>query len=102
MSTTHIGAALDAPADISPTERLVLVMLARNADPEGIAFPALDRLATAAHISPSTASRALRHLEDLGLVERTRSFTAAGASAPTQYRVVVDVQAGDGTEEGLA
>ncbi|MFI7415251.1 helix-turn-helix domain-containing protein [Streptomyces sp. NPDC049627] len=102
MSTTHIGAALDAPADISPTERLVLVLLARDAGPEGIAFPALNHLATAANISPSTASRSLRRLEALGLVERTRSFTTTGASAATQYRVVVDVQAGDGTEEGLA
>ncbi|MGW4087004.1 helix-turn-helix domain-containing protein [Streptomyces sp. NPDC004822] len=102
MSTTHIGAVLDARADISPTERLVLLLLARDAGDDGVTFPALDRLAAAANVAPSTASRALRRLEALGLVERTPSFTTTGASAARQYRVVVDVQAGDGTEEGPA
>lgn len=102
MSTTHIGAALDARADISPTERLVLVLLARDAGPEGIAFPALARIAAGANVSTSTASRALRRLEALDLVERTRSLTIASASAATQYRVIVDVQAGESTEESPA
>jgi DNA-binding MarR family transcriptional regulator len=102
MSTTHIGAALDASADISPTERLVLVLLARDAGPDGIAFPTVGRLATAANISTSTVIRARRRLESLGLVERTVSTTATGATTSTAYRVIVDVQAGDGTQEGPA
>lgn len=101
MSLIQIGAALDAPADISPTERLVLVLLARDADPAGIAFPTVGRLATAANISEVTVRHVLRRLVDLGLLERTVRHTATGAAAPTAYRIV-DVQAGDGTEEGLA
>ncbi|MFD9394971.1 helix-turn-helix domain-containing protein [Streptomyces sp. NPDC060000] len=102
MSTTQIGAVLNVPADITPTERLVLVLLARDAGPDGVAFPTVGRLATAANISTSTVSRVLRRLVALGLLERAGSFTASGAAAPTAYRVIVDVQAGDGTEEGLA
>ncbi|MCG8971859.1 helix-turn-helix domain-containing protein [Streptomyces sp. CL12-4] len=88
MSTTHSGAALDIRADISPTERLLLVLLARDADPEGVAFPGLDQLAAAANISTSAAARVLRRLSALGLVERTEVRTAAGAAAPTAYRVI--------------
>ncbi|MFE6639504.1 helix-turn-helix domain-containing protein [Streptomyces tendae] len=70
MSTTHIGAALDAPADICPTERLVLVLLAQYASPDGMAAPTVSRLAERANISPSTVTRTLRRLGELGLIQR--------------------------------
>ncbi|PNG19424.1 helix-turn-helix domain-containing protein [Streptomyces cahuitamycinicus] len=102
MSLPHLGLALDAPADISPTERLVLVLLARDAGPDGIAFPAVGRLASAANISPSTVVRTLRRLRDLHLVERTVRSTTTGAAAPSAYRVTVDVQEDEGTQGGPA
>lgn len=70
MSTTHIGAALDAPADISPTERLVLILLAQYAAPDGMAAPTVTRLAERANISPATVIRTLRRLRELGLIQR--------------------------------
>ncbi|MFF0698411.1 helix-turn-helix domain-containing protein [Streptomyces tendae] len=70
MSTTHIGAALDAPADISPTERMVLAFLAQYAAPDGMAAPTVSRLAERANISPPTVTRALRRLGELGLIQR--------------------------------
>jgi DNA-binding MarR family transcriptional regulator len=102
MSISQLGAVLNVPADITPTERLVLVLLARDAGPDGVAFPALGRLAAAANVHPSTVSRALRRLVENGLVQRAASRTTTGAAAPAAYRVIVDVQAADGPKEGPA
>ncbi|MBZ6253650.1 helix-turn-helix domain-containing protein [Streptomyces olivaceus] len=70
MSTTHIGGALDTPADISPTERLVLAFLAQYAAPDGIAFPTISHLASRANVSSGTITRALHRLLELGLIQR--------------------------------
>jgi DNA-binding MarR family transcriptional regulator len=86
MSTTHVGAALHAPADISPVERLVLVLLADVAGPDGVAFPAVSRLAAAANVADSTVSRVLRRLVELKLIARTPIRT--GLDAPTAYRLI--------------
>lgn len=102
MSTTQIGAALDTPADISPTERLVLVLLARYAGPGGVAFPGISRLSGAANVSTATVTRALRRLRALGLIERAAACDASGATRAAAYRLTGGHQANDGTREGSA
>ncbi|MEE1764448.1 helix-turn-helix domain-containing protein [Streptomyces sp. SP18BB07] len=88
MSTTQIRAALNARADLRPVERLVLVQLGDFAGPDGVAFPTAGRLAEAANVSVATIARVLDRLAKLGLIERTASHTATGATAPTVYRVI--------------
>ncbi|MGY4935827.1 helix-turn-helix domain-containing protein [Streptomyces sp. 900116325] len=69
MSTTYLGRALDAPADLTPTQRLVLILLARDADDSGMTWTAVRRIAQSANISDSTAVRTLRHQKERGLVQ---------------------------------
>ena len=95
MSITHVGAALDAPADLSPTERLILVVLARHAAPDGMAAPSISHVAQSAHVSVPTARRALGRLSELGLIQRTPSDGQA-------WRVHLNGPSADGTEEAPA
>ncbi|MFI5990319.1 helix-turn-helix domain-containing protein [Streptomyces sp. NPDC051362] len=74
MSTTHIGAALNASADLTPTERLLLVILGDYADTDGRAFPSVGRLAERANVSRRTAVRALRRLTVLNQVQQVRTL----------------------------
>ncbi|MFJ4084998.1 helix-turn-helix domain-containing protein [Streptomyces iakyrus] len=97
MSITRIGDALDARADITPTERLILVQLARLADNDGMAFTSVGNLAQRANVSPSTVTRSVRRLAGLHLIQRIRNRNVAGVFSA--YRVTLD---SDGTEDGPA
>ncbi|MFJ4880098.1 hypothetical protein ACIP93_33490 [Streptomyces sp. NPDC088745] len=57
MSTTHVGAAFNAPTGITPLERLLLVRRAEHADIHDWPLTALGRLAVSANVSSSTATR---------------------------------------------
>ncbi|MFE1206358.1 helix-turn-helix domain-containing protein [Streptomyces sp. NPDC058762] len=96
MSTTHISAALDVRADIAPTERLLLVLLARDAADDGATAPSIDRLARAANVHPSTVTRSLRRLADTGLIQRARGFTTSGSS----WAWRVNLQTADNSDKG--
>jgi DNA-binding MarR family transcriptional regulator len=78
MSTTQIGAALEVSADLSPTERLVLIQLAHFADHDGMAFTSVDNLAEHVNVSSNTITRAVRRLIVLGLVQRLQHRDVAG------------------------
>ncbi|WP_371604991.1 helix-turn-helix domain-containing protein (plasmid) [Streptomyces sp. NBC_01220] len=90
MTISHVGQALDTPADISATERLVLVLLAQHADADGTASPSISWLAQRANISPSTAARALQRLTDAGLIQQVRLSTTAGTSAGWLIQLIGD------------
>lgn len=90
MSTVHIGQALNAPADLSATERLVLVLLAEHANADGTTFTSVSQLARRANISPSTGTRTLRRLTEAGLVRQISVSTPAGASAGWRMELTGD------------
>ena len=61
-----------------PVHKLVLVALANFADDEDLAWPHVETLAGMASVSTRTVQRALKALEEAGLVERSMGL-AAGA-----------------------
>jgi DNA-binding IclR family transcriptional regulator len=95
MSTIHVDLALDAPADISSVERLVL--LARAATPDGMAAPTLRRITQGADNSESTARRVLQRLTAAGLIHRAVSDDQATKA----WRMALNVSR-DGTKGAQA
>ncbi|NML55074.1 helix-turn-helix domain-containing protein [Streptomyces sp. R302] len=95
MSLTRINAALDAAAELPSSERLVLVLLARCADAEGLALMSLSHLAHQARLSPSGVARALHRLADRGLVQRHRPGDREGIGSA--YRVLAAARSEQGT-----
>ncbi|MET9776110.1 helix-turn-helix domain-containing protein [Streptomyces sp. NPDC006367] len=91
MSTIHIGAALDEPADLTPVERLLLVLIARDAEEDGAVFTSAVHLARSANITPRTATRSLHRLHEAGLLQRARGIGEAGAWA---WRLTLPAPAG--------
>lgn len=75
MSSTPIFYALDAPADVSPTERLIL---ARHAAPDGGVTMSAVELAQKSNVSTAAVTRALQRLWQLRLIQRVVG-TGAGA-----------------------
>ena len=61
-----------------PVHKLVLVALANFADDEDLAWPHVETLAGMASVSTRTVQRALKALEEAGLIERSMGL-AAGA-----------------------
>ncbi|MGW0033057.1 helix-turn-helix domain-containing protein [Streptomyces sp. NPDC003314] len=88
MSNDLLRAALNSPALLSPTERLVLALLADRADADGTARLPIGQLAKAAQLSPDTATRALDRLRNLDLVESSRS----GPRVAVSHRLTLDGQ----------
>lgn len=61
-------------ADMTPSERLVLVTLSSFANKEGECFPSLSTIATRSGLSRKTVQRAIPSLEEKGLLSVTRYF----------------------------
>lgn len=98
MNTTYVGRTLDAPADITPTQRLILFLLARDADDNGMAYcTPVRRIAQGANISESTTLRTLRRLRDLGLAHRLVSDDRQ----PPPWHLTLEGPAVDGAEGAL-
>ncbi|MFB8120615.1 helix-turn-helix domain-containing protein [Streptomyces sp. NPDC056465] len=102
MSSTLTIRALNASADLRPTERLLLVFLADDADPDGVAYPSISRLASRANISTSTVTSSMSRLGELGLIQRHQSRTPSGASAPSVWNLTLGTSVGDGGPEARA
>jgi DNA-binding transcriptional ArsR family regulator len=60
------------PADLDVRARLVVFAIATFADRDGTARPSSRQLATATGLHPETIARAIRRLEDAGVVAVTR------------------------------
>ncbi|MFF1600711.1 helix-turn-helix domain-containing protein [Streptomyces mirabilis] len=97
MSITHVGLALDTPADLRPVERLVLIQLAQFADADGMAFTSVANLAQRTNTSPTTVNRVVRRLREERLLERIAHRDVAGVCSA--YRVTLDR---DGAQGGQA
>ncbi|MFN1193273.1 helix-turn-helix domain-containing protein [[Kitasatospora] papulosa] len=96
MSTTSMLQALNAPADLRPTERLILAFLADDAASDGVAHTSVSRLAGRANVSTSTASSSLRRLGALGLLQPLRASTSSA------WRLTLDTPTGGNRAETQA
>lgn len=78
LSLTSIGCALDTPADITPTERLLLVHLARDAAGDERTSTSIRHLAAGTNTSPFTVTRLLCRLAELELGQRGQFSDVTG------------------------
>ncbi len=80
-----------AKGQIAPsvTAKAVLVALADYADQDGVAWPAVARLATEVQVSERTAQRAIRALEEAGLVKREPTTRGDGGQTSNRYRLAL-------------
>lgn len=83
--------AIEAVSGLRPTEKLVLLMLANYADAQRAAcWPSRQRLAEQCGVRVETIKRAIRQLEDLGLIERDKRFDDSGRQTSNRYTLRID------------
>jgi DNA-binding transcriptional MocR family regulator len=83
--------AIETVSGLRPTEKLVLLMLANYADAQRAAcWPSRRRLAEQCGVRVETIKRAIRQLEDLGLIERDKRFDASGRQTSNRYTLRID------------
>lgn len=71
---------------VSPaTAKNVLLALAEHANPEGMCFPSWRRIAAMSNCSRPTVARAIRDLEDAGLIRRIAKFRDNGGQTACEY-----------------
>ncbi|WP_205878821.1 helix-turn-helix domain-containing protein [Mycobacterium camsae] len=71
--------------ELSPTERLLLILLSDKVDRNFTCEPTLRTLAAESGAGRSTVLRRLRELEQRGLIRREPQFDEDGARLPTRY-----------------
>lgn len=67
------------------TTKNVLLALAEHANPEGMCFPSWRRIAVMSNCSRPTVARAIRDLEDSGLIRRIPKFRDNGGQTACEY-----------------
>ncbi len=73
---------------LTKAQRLTLLAAIRWADPEGVLYPSVLNWSKAAGLTPRGLQRALRQLEEMGLVQRV--YVSTGGPAKTsQYRIPI-------------
>lgn len=70
---------------LSPTERLILILLACRIDRHFSCAPTLRTLSAESGTSRSTVLRSLRQLEEYGLITREPKFDDDGARLPSRF-----------------
>lgn len=84
MSIEHVRAALEC-REVRGVTRLVLIVLAERTNRDsGLCWPSLETICREACASRSQVRRAIKQLEELGLVTRR---AAAGRGRATRYRL---------------
>ena len=111
MAMVPVTWALYEARDVTPSEKVVLIVLADHAAPNGTgAFPSWARIAAASGVSRRTVARVLESLEARGLILRgdqeiaAERLHAAGKDvryAPVVWDLVMDGSHSDRTHTGL-
>lgn len=84
--------ALVTASDIGPAPvRYVLLILADHSDPAGFCFPGIPLLCGETQQSRSTVIRALRALEEDGLIRKVNRTRENGSSTSNLYRLNLDL-----------
>jgi predicted ArsR family transcriptional regulator len=63
---------------LSARDLLVLLALVEHADDDGVCWPGQERLAQMTRVNSRTVRRALKRLEQIGLIQRTRRWAEDG------------------------
>ncbi|MBN2881778.1 helix-turn-helix domain-containing protein [Candidatus Woesearchaeota archaeon] len=71
MSLKMVNKAWDVKG-LTPTEKLILIRLADNADENGICYPSIDYIALNCEVSTKTVTRATTTFEKLGYISKKR------------------------------
>ena len=74
----------------TPTAKLILLLIANYADEKHSAFPSKDHLAKQANCDERTIRRALRSLEDQGLISVEQRHDANGKQSSNRYILSLD------------
>lgn len=75
-----------------PVHKLVLVALANFADDEDLAWPHVETLAGMASVSTRTVQRALKALEEAGLIERSMGLAAGAREGVASHELGVSAE----------
>ena len=87
MSIQAVSWALEQIAPMAP--KFILVCLANYADAQGECWPSLEKIAVDASCGKRSVQRYLDELEELGLVEKTRTEGKRGRFSTTLYRLPI-------------
>jgi len=85
MSAKATEWALEMP--IKPSEKIVLVKLAKYANNDGECFPGLDRLQEDCQMSRPTLLSKLKKLVELGLISKQRRHNGSGHKLSNSYQL---------------
>lgn len=69
----------------TPIERLVLMLLANRANEKLVCYPSIRKLVSESGAARSTVLKALRKLEDAGLIARVAQYHESGARRSNRY-----------------
>jgi pyocin large subunit-like protein len=76
--------------ELSRNAQVVYLWLADHADSEGFCYPSIQRLSGLCHASKNTVKKAIRELEEYGLVEKQLQKKDDGRNGPNLYWVIED------------
>ncbi|ODC02718.1 hypothetical protein BFW38_03320 [Terasakiispira papahanaumokuakeensis] len=79
----------DQAVDLSPVDRLLLLLLADTADESAICWPGVRRLAHECGCSMRTIQRRLQHLEQAGFILRSPRREASGRQQSNVYQLLI-------------
>lgn len=74
--------------DLTASERIYLTTLAKRINAHNLAWPSHATVCEACNISRSTAQRALRRAQELGLLECEAHFRENGRQTSNNYRLI--------------
>ncbi len=74
---------------LPPTQKLLLLALADNADDAGACWPSLKSLATKCEVTPRTIQRAIKEFEACGLLAVTSRYAGNGRQTSNAYRLIL-------------
>ena len=87
MSLKAMAWAFDQQPGGPSSRALVFLHLANYADPTGLAFPHMDRIATQCEVGYKSVQRSLKSLDEIGLIQRVRVRKADGNWSGYLYRL---------------
>lgn len=98
MSFQAMAWAVTQP-EITPTSKLILIILANYADEQCSCFPSREHIAMLANCDERTVRRSIKQLQDQGLIFISERFTEEGRQTSNRYILrVAEMQRARGTK----
>ena len=84
MSFQAMAWAVNQP-EITPTSKLILIILANYADEKSSCFPSREHISKLANCDERTVRRSIKQLQDQGLISISERFTEEGRQTSNRY-----------------